>query len=67
MQDIDDCVDNKCANGRCKDGINSYVCDCNATGYEGELCEIGNMITMLLVVAIGRIYKITSSSFGLPA
>ena len=39
--DIDFCVGNKCFNGRCIDGIDSYTCDCTGTGYEGDLCEKG--------------------------
>ena len=39
--DINFCVGNKCLNGRCIDGFDSYTCDCTGTGYEGELCEQG--------------------------
>ena len=41
LKDIDDCSDHKCVNGQCQDGINSYTCVCNGTGYEGKLCENG--------------------------
>ena len=37
FKDIDECIENDCVNGQCKDGINSYTCDCNGTGYEGKL------------------------------
>jgi Notch-like protein len=36
---IDDCVEDACANGGvCVDGIASFTCDC-AEGYEGAACE----------------------------
>ena len=36
---IDDCLSNSCApNGRCIDGIDSLICNCNP-GYTGELCQ----------------------------
>ena len=37
--DIDECKGVTCQNnGTCKDGDNSYTCEC-ATGYEGVHCE----------------------------
>ncbi|XP_071786308.1 uncharacterized protein [Asterias amurensis] len=37
--DIDDCAgSNDCQNGVCRDGVNTYTCDCTA-GYMGDLCE----------------------------
>ena len=41
--DIDDCAgSNDCQNGVCRDGVNTYTCDCTA-GYMGDLCERGNV------------------------
>ena len=38
-QRIDACQDSPCQNGgRCTDGFNSFVCDCEGTGYTGPLC-----------------------------
>ena len=39
--DIHDCLPDSCQNGgTCRDGINSYTCDC-VTGYTGDNCETG--------------------------
>ena len=29
--------------GVCVDGIFSYICDCQSTGWDGERCEIGEI------------------------
>ena len=49
VKDKDHCIDNGCVNGQCKDGINSYTCDCNGTGYNGKLCENGEVYIICLV------------------
>ena len=37
--DVDDCVNQTCANGgSCVDGVNTYSCNC-AAGYTGDHCE----------------------------
>lgn len=37
--DIDECMSDPCANGgTCKDGINTYTCECRF-GYTGTNCE----------------------------
>ena len=42
--DIDDCESNPCQNGgKCKDGINSHICDCSS-GYMGYNCEKGDFV-----------------------
>ncbi len=41
--DIDDCAaGNDCQNGVCRDGVDTYTCDC-AMGYMGDLCEQGTV------------------------
>lgn len=38
--DMDDCAVKPCHNnGRCKDLVNGFSCDCLGTGYTGPLCE----------------------------
>ena len=49
LKDIDDCVNHGCVNGQCKDGINFYFCDCDGTGYEGKLCENGEVYTTFFI------------------
>ena len=40
ISDIDDCVGIICQHGgTCRDGINTFTCDCVA-GYEGPTCEM---------------------------
>ena len=36
---IDNCINVYCGNGRCVDGVNSYMCDCDE-GFEGPSCEV---------------------------
>lgn len=37
----DECAGSPCKNdGACKDGINTYQCDCLGTGFEGDNCEV---------------------------
>ena len=50
LKDIDNCIEHRCVNGQCKDGINSYTCDCNGTGYEGKQCEKGAVYTICLIL-----------------
>ena len=41
LLDIDDCADIVCLNsGACKDGLNSYTCQCQS-GFTGQHCENG--------------------------
>lgn len=46
LLDIDECEPNPCQNGsKCtEDKPGSFVCDCSATGYTGDLCETSNLI-----------------------
>jgi len=39
--DVDDCAVNPCQNGgECTDGVAIFICDCEATLFEGERCEV---------------------------
>ncbi|XP_005090877.2 fibropellin-1 [Aplysia californica] len=40
-QNIDECLlEERCFNGgQCRDGINSFTCDCTGTGYQGDNCS----------------------------
>ena len=48
IKDIDDCKTNECRNGKCVDALHSYHCDCTGTGFEGEKCEQGMNIKIIL-------------------
>ena len=38
--DINDCKRNSCMNdGKCVDGINSFTCNCEGTGFQGDKCQ----------------------------
>ena len=47
--DIDECISNTCnKKATCKDGINSYTCECNK-GFTGDgITCTGNLITVHL-------------------
>ena len=48
--DINDCLNRTCDNGgTCRDGVNSYSCNCLA-GFTGHHCEIGRLLLSLLLV-----------------
>uniref|UniRef100_A0A7M5X290 Uncharacterized protein n=2 Tax=Clytia hemisphaerica TaxID=252671 RepID=A0A7M5X290_9CNID len=36
---INDCIPNKCINGRCIDLIENFTCDCTGSGFKGQFCE----------------------------
>ena len=38
--DVNECAINPCQHGVCKDGLNSYTCNCNSTQFTGPTCEI---------------------------
>jgi hypothetical protein len=37
---IDDCANKPCQNGLCIDGIDSFICDCSGTMFEGLVCNV---------------------------
>lgn len=41
VSDGDQCVEQPCTNGTCKDDIGKFSCICNK-GWEGVLCNYGN-------------------------
>ena len=49
-ENIDECLDNPCYNGICKDNLNGFVCECHP-GWAGELCDIK---TDAVVAYIGK-------------
>ena len=40
VENIDDCVGVFCGNGTCADGVNTFMCECEA-GYTGIECDSG--------------------------
>lgn len=46
-ENIDDCVQHACLHGSlCEDQVESYTCDCDNTGYEGDYCETASQCTV---------------------
>ena len=45
--DIDDCAGKTCSGvGKCKDGINKYMCQCDE-GYAGKNCEKSKFLSFM--------------------
>jgi len=44
--DVDECVSNPCAAGRCMNAVNAFTCVC-LEGYTGVLCETGTHLGFL--------------------
>ena len=42
LADINECLDEPCANGQCLDAVDGYMCHC-FDGYTGTNCDIGNI------------------------
>ena len=38
---LDYCMESPCQHGTCVNEIDGFFCDCENTGYEGDLCEYG--------------------------
>ena len=40
ISDVDECTSNPCENGGiCTNNVGGYSCNCDGTGYEGNICE----------------------------
>ena len=58
--DIDDCKEDSCKNnGQCVDGVNTFTCDCDGTGFEGDQCQDSKY---LLLVAVEEIRNIPNKA-----
>ena len=43
--DINECLSLPCEhNGRCEDLLGAFNCNCSETGYDGTVCETGNVM-----------------------
>ena len=41
--DKDECETSPCGTGTCKNTVGSFYCLCNGTGFEGEICDTGEI------------------------
>lgn len=47
-----ECVSNPCLNnGKCTDGWGRFVCECGFVGFEGGVCQVGeiNLSTLIFI------------------
>ena len=67
ITDIDECDSDPCEHGNCKDGINSYTCECE-DGYTGDNCTIGMCILLLLskLCGVKSIHNADETAFSHP-
>jgi len=56
---IDHCEPDPCVHGRCHNRLTGYTCDCDS-GYEGNNCELGNILKQENVFTTVYMSKLSS-------
>jgi hypothetical protein len=58
--EIQPCSPNPCRhNGVCTENDRTYTCDCEGTGYEGDVCQIGVVqVSYISILEINEVYQL---------